>query len=121
MAGKVPGPGDKSEDLPFFPCFALAPRIGRVRRMSETIEDCNEMSGAFLRESVCGVMCSGKESYPVFYSQLIEKNELLFDNNTCLMSARFWAVAQRIRVMAYPQMEWGGREVSPSCRKFYKN
>ena len=83
--------------------------------MSETIEDSIEMNGVYLRKSVCSILYMVTESYYVFPSRHIEKLVLLFDNNTCLMSARSRAVAQRVRVMTDPQTEWGGREVSPFC------
>ena len=105
MAGKVPETGDKSEYLPGIQCFASAPRIGRVRQMSETIEDIPEMSGVMLRFHVCGISCTVKESYP-----------FLFGNNTCLIAARMRAGMQRIPVTGSPQIEWGGREVSPYYR-----
>ena len=104
MAGKVPETGDKSEYLPGIQCFASAPRIGRVRQMSETIEDIPEMSGVMLRFHVCGISCTVKESYP-----------FLFGNNTCLIAA-LRAGMQRTSYTRDPQIEWGDREVSPSYR-----
>jgi len=46
--------------------------------------------------------------------------ELLFDSNTCLMAARLRVESQRIPVVGIPQIEWGGREVSPSYRNYLK-
>lgn len=121
--GRFLKPRDKSEDLPIIPGFALAPRTGRVRRMSEPIEDSIAMSGVLLRVAVCSILRAVRKTYPFTSSlQKVQNcNELLFDNNTCLMSACLRAVAQRVRVMTDPQIEWGGRVVSPSCFQYCKN
>ena len=79
--------------------------------MSEIIEDSTELSGVFLRVSVCENPRTAVKSYPYLTSrqEVILENGLQFDKITCLIAA-------------CPQagFEWGGREVSPSYRKFIK-
>ena len=111
--GKVSEPRDKSEDLPGISSFASAPRMGGYDKdnMSEIIEDSTELSGVLLRVSVCENPRTVRESHPYLTSrqEVILENVLKFDTITCLIAA-------------CPQagFEWGGREVSPSYRKFIK-
>jgi hypothetical protein len=93
--------------------------------MSETVSDSPETQRILdpffrARESACG----GRVIYgfqPRFnFHQLLSVNGKLFDSNTCLMATRNRVEEKRIPVVGNQQIEWGGREVSPSYRKFLK-
>lgn len=121
--GKVPEPGDKSEDLPKIHSLAFAPRIGRVRQMSETVSDSTEPKRSYSPcsrkwKSACGVEIVRRFLTPINNRLNRIVTELLFDSNTCLMAVRLRTENLRISVTGIPQNEWGGREVSPSYRKY---
>ena len=86
--------------------------------MTETIEDSSEMSGVLFRMAVCSILRTVRMSYTHISSlqKVIDCNDLLFDKITCLMVARSRATAQRVTLTGGLQIEWGGREVSPSYR-----
>ena len=93
--------------------------------MSETVSDSPEtqrIPDPFdrTRESACGgrVICSFQPRFN--YHQLLSVNGLLFDSNTCLMTARLRVEEKRIPVVGNLQIAWGGREVSPSYRQYRK-
>lgn len=79
LVGKVPETRDKSEDLPRIPSYTYAPRIGRVRQMSETEEIEFDRSG--LCVSVCGICLS-------FVPNDERKLRLGIENQFSLLSAR---------------------------------
>ena len=124
-AGKVLETGDKSEYLPRIRSLAFAPRIGRVRQMSETVGDSTEPRRSATPRSRTQSTVRGRKVVCRFITPIMSwpgkvVAEILFDSNTCLMEARSRAESRRIPVMGVPQIEWGGREVSPSYRKNLK-
>ena len=90
--GKVPEPGDKSEDLPKIHSLAFAPRIGRVRQMSETVSDSTEPKRSYSPcsrkwKSACGVEIVCRFLTPINNRLNRIVTELLFESNTCLIAA----------------------------------
>lgn len=90
--------------------------------MTETIEDSPEMSGVLFRVAVCSFLRTVRKLYPYMSSlqKVMSCNELLFDKITCLIAALSRATAQRATLTGGLQIDWGGREVSPSYRQLNK-